>query len=251
MITHLLTLFDGAVTDRTGVVLLGATNAFDRLDAALVRSGRFERRFDIVPPTAADLAQALRLHLGDGLAGVDLTPIASLRPGATGADAARWARDARALARAAGRETTLTDLMAVVAPAEDRPAESVRLVAIHEAGHAVAYLATGLPVRSVSIIQTENTGGVTTARLYASQHPTAADQDAPLSPCSRVAPRKRSSSATLPAAPKAISRQRPRFSPLCTLHKGLAALCCIWRRRATPRECCSLTQTCAARSTQS
>jgi ATP-dependent Zn protease len=175
VINFCLTLFDGAVTDRTGIILLGATNHFDRLDKALVRAGRFDRRLDILPPSPADLAEMLRLHLGDALPDADLLPVASLRPGATGADAARWARDARAAARAAWRDITLADLMGVVAPAETRPAQVVHLAAVHEAGHAVIYLASGLAVRSVSIVETEGTGGVTVARPFDTRQPTAAD----------------------------------------------------------------------------
>jgi ATP-dependent Zn protease len=175
VINFCLTLFDGATTDRTGIILLGATNHFDRLDKALVRSGRFDRRLDISLPSPADLVEILRMHLGDALPKADLLPVASLQLGATGADAARWARDARAVARAAGRDITLADLMGVVAPAETRPARAVHLAAVHEAGHAVVYVASGLSVRSVSIIQTEGTGGATVARTFDTLQPTASD----------------------------------------------------------------------------
>jgi DNA polymerase III delta prime subunit len=178
LVNFCLTLFDGAVTDRTGIILLGATNHFDNLDAALVRSGRFEKRFDIKPPGPEDLAHTLRLHLGDALQGADLVPFARLRPGSTGADAARWAREAQSLARAAGRAINASDLMAVIAPPDPRPESEIRLVAVHEAGHAVVNLAVGLRVSSVSIIETKGRGGATVAQAFLTSFPTAAQIEA-------------------------------------------------------------------------
>ena len=172
-----LTLFDGAVTSRQGVILLGATNHGDRIDPALVRAGRFERIIDVPLPGVDDLAAILRFHLGETLPGADLLPIVRLGAGASAADAARWARDARAVARAAGREMVVDDLVAVVAPPDARSPADVRRAAVHEAGHAVAQIALGGAVESVTIVAAAGSGGHTRMGASASSFPTAVDLD--------------------------------------------------------------------------
>jgi len=172
-----LTLFDGAVTSRQGVILLGATNHGDRIDPALVRAGRFERIIDVPLPGVDDLAAILRFHLGETLPGADLLPIARLGAGASAADAARWAREARAAARVAGREMIIDDLIAVVAPPDVRSPADVRRAAVHEAGHAVAQIALGGAVESVTIVAAAGSGGHTRMGASASSFPTAVDLD--------------------------------------------------------------------------
>ena len=152
VINFVLTLFDGAQTSRSGLVLLGATNHANRLDPALIRPGRFDRLIAVPPPTTEGLAAILRHHLGDDLVGADLTAVAQLRPGATGADAAGWVRDARAAARQAGRALTFDDLVAAVMPPETRPAAQIARIARHEAAHAVVGNALGAQaIDSVSL----------------------------------------------------------------------------------------------------
>ncbi|MCJ2082804.1 AAA family ATPase [Methylobacterium sp. J-090] len=135
----------------TGAILLGATNHAERIDPALRRPGRFDRIFVIAPPDAAALAAILRAHLGSDLDGVDLSDVARLGQGCTGADALGWIRNARQTARRANRALRLDDLLAVVRPEDARPPEFVWAVALHEAGHAVAALRLGIPVERVSI----------------------------------------------------------------------------------------------------
>lgn len=177
LITLALTLFDGAVTDRTGIVLLGATNHRAQLDPALIRSGRFERVIEIPLPNSEDLASILRFHLGGDLPGTDLNSIVRLATGACAADAPRWARDARATAKAAGRDMTTDDLVVAIAPADTRPLSDIRRVAVHEAGHAVAQIALGGVVESVTIVVTEETGGRTRTSGLLPDPPTARDLD--------------------------------------------------------------------------
>jgi DNA polymerase III delta prime subunit len=172
-----LTLFDGATTDRTGVVLLGATNHATQLDSALVR--RFGRIINLALPGVEDLAAILRFHIGDkALKDCDLTPVARLAMDASAADAARWARNARALARAAGRDLTIDDLIAVIAPPDGRSQDDVRRAAVHEAGHAVAQIALGGDVDTVTIVASGDRGGCTRFRRKSTGFPTARDLDA-------------------------------------------------------------------------
>ena len=72
----MLLRIDQVRADKSGVVLLGATNHVDRVDAAIRRPGRFDRSFLIPPPDAAGLAGIFRLHLGTDLPGADLLPLA-------------------------------------------------------------------------------------------------------------------------------------------------------------------------------
>lgn len=151
VITSVLLRIDQVRADKSGVVLLGATNHVDRVDAAIRRPGRFDRSFLIPPPDAAGLAGIFRLHLGTDLPGADLLPLARQVPGATGANVVQWIRQARRRALNAGRPLALDDLRAVMTPADTRSPEELRAVALHEAGHVVVGRSLGLEVRSVTI----------------------------------------------------------------------------------------------------
>jgi MoxR-like ATPase len=172
-----LTLFDGATTDRTGIVLLGASNHASMLDTALVR--RFGRVIEVALPGVDDLAAILRFHIGgDVLKGVDLTRIVRLARDASAADAARWAGEARTLARGAGRAMTIDDLVAVIAPPDGRSSDDLRRAAVHEAGHAVAQIALGGSIDFVSIVSAGASGGRTRLGKSVTGFPTARDLDA-------------------------------------------------------------------------
>jgi len=134
-----------------GAVLLAATNYLDRIDPALRRPGRFDRIFTIARPDATALMAILRQHLGTELPGADLSEVARLGEGGTGADALGWIRIARQVARRADRPLRLDDLLKVVRPMDDRPDEFVRAVALHEAGHCIAAFRLGIAIERVSV----------------------------------------------------------------------------------------------------
>jgi SpoVK/Ycf46/Vps4 family AAA+-type ATPase len=154
-----LTLFDGAVTNSDGIVKIACSNHADKLDAAIIR--RFGRIIQVPLPSPTDLAAILRFHAPDLPADADLLPVVRLSAGASAADAARWATEARALARDAGRDMTVADLVAVVAPPDARSPADRRRVAVHEAGHAVLHVALLGDVDSVSIVVAGASGGRT------------------------------------------------------------------------------------------
>ncbi len=176
VVAHALVLLDGA-SSREGTIILGATNHLRNLDSALIRPGRFDRTILIDTPSPDDLAGILRQHLGTSLPGVDLTAVTRLAPGATGAVAAGWAREAKRKAMAADRDMTIDDLIAVVAPPDNRSPETVRRIAIHELAHAVAQFLTGRPMGDVNIVRTGATEGHVPVRLLP-DCATAADIDA-------------------------------------------------------------------------
>jgi ATP-dependent Zn protease len=154
----LLAAVDGAATE-PGIILLGACNHPHLVDAALRRAGRLDRHIALAPPSPAELTEILRTQLAGELAGEDLAPLGHLAAGSSGAEVARAVREARAMARDAGRALRLADLRAAIAPRETRPASLLRLVALHEAGHAVAAHRLGRRVAHVSLLPRGDTGG--------------------------------------------------------------------------------------------
>jgi hypothetical protein len=137
LVNSLLTLAERGSPARRGVVLIGATNHANRIDAALLRAGRLDRTITLRLPDAETFAAMIRTHLGADLPGVDLVALARQAPGRTGADAAQIVRDARAVARQDGRDVSLADLISQIMPPETRPRALLTQIARHEAAHAV------------------------------------------------------------------------------------------------------------------
>ena len=166
-VAAVLTSLDSTTSGLTSnIVVIGATNHAEQLDAALIRPGRLHPVIRIPRPDAPALAGILRQHLGADLAGADLGGVAHLGVGATGADAVSWVKGARASARAEGRGMELADLVAQVAPPETRTPEELRAVSAHEAAHACAavFLDVG-SITSVSIAAGAASGGCARATL--------------------------------------------------------------------------------------
>jgi cell division protease FtsH len=134
-----------------GVVVVGATNRAEDLDPALLRKGRFDRSVTVTLPTVSEREEILALHVRDrGVPldpGVDLTRLARLMVGTSGAELASLINEAAILA-----VKTRSDSVrwSHIEEARDRvllgraregfaisDAER-RLVALHEAGHALA-----------------------------------------------------------------------------------------------------------------
>lgn len=165
IVNAFLAEIDGA-DDREGVVLMGACNHPEKLDPALVRSGRLDRQIRLGLPDVAALAAILREHLGDDLPGVDLTGIATFAVGASGADCERMVRGARRRARVADRPMETSDLHAEVVGKTDSLAD-VRLAAVHESGHVVAVMALGFgEVHAVSLRSSAGQGGAAMLHTY-------------------------------------------------------------------------------------
>lgn len=150
VVTHFLTVLDGGSTAASNLVVIGATNYPEKLDPALVRPGRLDRVVWIDVPSEADLAKIYRYYLGDDLANEELTAIAGLATGATGAVARGHVIGARSRARSEGRSMTRSDLLDQIFPPLDLPADLAWRAAVHEAGHAV--LAAKLQVATVKSI---------------------------------------------------------------------------------------------------
>jgi cell division protease FtsH len=173
-LNQILTEMDG-FDSSTSVIVIGATNRPDVLDAALLRPGRFDRRVSVQPPDRAGREAILRVHARGVMLGpmVDLARIAATTPGMVGADLANLVNEAALLA---GRrrhrvveEADITDALERIMLGAERQvmisAEDKRLTAYHESGHAIVGMLTegADPVRKVSIIPRGPALGVTFA----------------------------------------------------------------------------------------
>jgi cell division protease FtsH len=172
-INQLLTEMDG-FEGNTGVIVLAATNRPDVLDSALLRPGRFDRQVTVDRPDVAGRVRILKVHSrGKTIsADVDFEKVARRTPGFTGADLANLMNEAAIIA--ARRELTeiskeeIADaLERIVAGAAKEGAvmseKKKRLVAYHEAGHAIvgALMPEYDPVAKISIVPRGAAGGLT------------------------------------------------------------------------------------------
>lgn len=155
----LLDLLDG-FDGHEGVLVMAATNHLEKLDAAIVRPGRFDRTLVLPRPDLDLLPQALRWHIGSDLPGADLSGIARAALGMSGADIAAAVRAARGMARHARRDLAVADIEAAIAEARPPLPEALRrIVSVHESGHAIVGAATGRA--RVSTVAIGSEGGFT------------------------------------------------------------------------------------------
>jgi cell division protease FtsH len=157
IIADALLLLDSAVDGRTGIVVVGATNAIERVDRALLRPGRLEKVVAIPAADAAGAVNIARFHLDGELRGGDLAKVGALLEGSSAAEIMHAVRTARRSARHAGRALTVEDIERAALPADEIPAARLFRMAVHEAAHAVAALA--VPVGSVRHVTLGTRGG--------------------------------------------------------------------------------------------
>lgn len=158
----------------SGVIVLAATNRPDVLDSALLRPGRFDRQVTVDRPDVAGRVKILQVHSrGKALAkDVDFEKIARRTPGFTGADLQNLMNEAAILAarrdlKEISKDEISDALERIIAGPEKKNAvvsdEKKRLVAYHEAGHALvgALMPEYDPVAKISIIPRGQAGGLT------------------------------------------------------------------------------------------
>ena len=170
-LNQLLVEMDGFETD-TKVIVLAATNREDVLDPALLRAGRFDRRVTVDAPDLQGRIAILKVHSRNKKLAKDvrLEDIAKITPGFVGADLANLLNEAAILA---ARRASDTIKMADLDEAVDKigmglgqkgkiiKPEEKKLLAYHEAGHAImTELTPGAdPVHKVTIIPRGEAGG--------------------------------------------------------------------------------------------
>ena len=146
-LNQLLVEMDGFAVNE-GVIVLAATNRKDILDPALLRPGRFDRQITVGYPDVRGREAILRVHAKDKpLADdVDLSNIAKRTPYCAGADLANILNEAAILCAREGKEKItarhLNDAIERVQMGPEKKShivseEDKRLVACHEAGHAI------------------------------------------------------------------------------------------------------------------
>ena len=175
-LNQLLVEMDGFAANE-GVIVLAATNRPDVLDKALLRAGRFDRQILVGQPDVKAREEILKVHarkkkLGDD---VDLGTIAKNTAGFVGADLENVLNEAALLAARRDKQEIgmleIEDAMVKVTMGPEKKSRVIsdkekKLVAFHEAGHAVAskFLETQDDVHQISIIPRGMAGGYTMYR---------------------------------------------------------------------------------------
>ncbi len=170
-LNQLLTEMDGFGANE-GIIIIAATNRPDVLDPALLRPGRFDRQVTVNLPDVRGREEILEVHaknkkLADG---ITLSNLAKRTPGFSGADLENLLNEAALLAvRRDKNEITMSEIdeatdRVLMGPAKTSHKYSEndrKLVAYHEAGHAVIglKLAHANDVQKVTIIPRGSAGG--------------------------------------------------------------------------------------------
>ncbi|MCK5128556.1 MAG: ATP-dependent zinc metalloprotease FtsH [Clostridiales bacterium] len=172
-LNQLLVEMDGFAVNE-GVIIIAATNRPDILDPALLRPGRFDRQITVAHPDVKGREEILIVHSKGKPFDktVDLAKLARLTPWFTGADLENILNEAAILAaRKNAEKISMVDVKEAINRVQMGPEKKSRkvteedrkLVAYHEAGHAVA--ANALegcdPVHIVTIIPRGKAGGYT------------------------------------------------------------------------------------------
>ena len=172
-LNQLLSEMDG-FGENEGIIIIAATNRPDVLDPALLRPGRFDRQVTVNKPDVREREEILKVHAKNKILAdnVNLKFIASRTPGYSGADLENLLNEAALLAVRRNKESIT---MEEIDEASDRvlmgPAKTSRkvsdyekkIVAYHEAGHAVSgiVLPNGEEVHKITIIPRGVAGGYT------------------------------------------------------------------------------------------
>ncbi|RMF49440.1 MAG: ATP-dependent metallopeptidase FtsH/Yme1/Tma family protein [Chloroflexota bacterium] len=170
-LNQILVEMDGFDTD-TNVIVIAATNRPDILDPALMRPGRFDRRVVLDRPDVKGREAILRVHTrGKPLAAdVDLAVLSRTTPGFVGADLENLMNEAAILAARKNKKSiSMRDceeaIYRVILGPERKSRviseEQKRLIAYHEAGHAIVghFLPNCDPVRKITIVPRGMSGG--------------------------------------------------------------------------------------------
>ena len=170
-LNQLLTEMDG-FGENSGIIIIAATNRPDVLDPALLRPGRFDRQVTVSLPDIAGRKEILKVHAKNKTLaeGVTLENLAKRTPGFSGADLENLLNEAALLAVRRNKneigmsevdEATDRVLMGPAKVSRRYSEKDRRLVAYHEAGHAVIglKLANASDVQKVTIIPRGQAGG--------------------------------------------------------------------------------------------
>jgi len=174
-LNQMLVEMDGFDTD-TNVIIMAATNRPDILDPALLRPGRFDRRVVLDRPDVRGREAILKVHIkGKPIApAVNMSVLARSTPGFVGADLENLVNEAAILAARRNKkvieQSELEEAIERVIAGPERRSrliseEEKRIVAYHEAGHAIVghVLPNTDPVHKITIVARGMAGGYTMA----------------------------------------------------------------------------------------
>ncbi len=175
-LNQLLVEMDGFMVNE-GIIIMAATNRADILDPALLRSGRFDRQIHVLPPDTKGREEIFLIHARNKSFDSDVSAheVALLTSGFVGADIENLCNEAALLAVRRGKskigmQEIKDSITRVIMGPEKRSHKTgpqmKRLVAYHEAGHAIVArsLKNCDPVTEVSIIPRGSAGGYTLTR---------------------------------------------------------------------------------------
>jgi transitional endoplasmic reticulum ATPase len=164
VVAQLLTMMDG-LEERGQVIVIGATNRVDAIDAALRRPGRFDREIEIGVPSEPDRIEIMKIHTrGMPLSeDVNLDTLAQQTHGFVGADLAALARDAAI--RALRRYLPDLDLDAEAVPEEVLDRLKVYASDFRSALRDVGPSAMREVMLEVSHVKWQNVGGLDAAKV--------------------------------------------------------------------------------------
>ncbi len=145
-LNQLLTEMDG-FKENKGVIVVGATNRVDILDAALLRPGRFDRQITVGLPDRLGRIGILKVHARNKPfdENVSLVQLANRTPGFSGADLANLLNEAAILATRY-KKTIITKnevneaadrIIGGIAGTTMEDTKNKKLIAYHEVGHAI------------------------------------------------------------------------------------------------------------------
>ena len=172
-LNQLLTEMDGFGANE-GIIIIAATNRPDVLDPALLRPGRFDRQVTVSLPDKNARIEILKVHAKNKILNKNITLeyLAKRTPGFSGADLENLLNEAALLAvRRNKKEITMAEideatdrvLMGPAKVTKKYTDKEKKLVAFHEAGHAVMGLKLdgANEVQKITIIPRGHAGGYT------------------------------------------------------------------------------------------
>jgi len=145
-LNQLLTEMDG-FKENKGVIVVGATNRVDILDAALLRPGRFDRQITVGLPDRLGRLGILKVHARNKPLNEDvsLVQLANRTPGFSGADLANLLNESAILATRYKKQTITKNevneaadrIIGGIAGSTMEDTKNKKLIAYHEVGHAI------------------------------------------------------------------------------------------------------------------
>ncbi len=171
-INALLVELDGFASAKGGVIIIGATNRADKLDKALLRPGRFDRKVMVGLPNLKEREAILNYHSAKRKFSneVDFGEVAKVTTGMSGAELEAVVNEAAILAvRDDRKEVGKADIVEAVDRVQMGPAKITNkytkkdkeMVSYHESGHAIIGLSLedAMQVQKITIIPRGNAGG--------------------------------------------------------------------------------------------